>query len=206
MEATQMSIDRWMDKYMVQIYNGILLNHKKEQIWVSSSEVDEPETCYTERSKSKREKQIQCINPYIQNLENWHWWTYVQGRNGDADVETGLMDRVGRREWDEQRKQHQHIPTTMCETTWPEWHVWHTLNSSWTNTPSCAKRTFTNMDHILGRKTSLNKFKGSVCFILNINKKRRWWDSGQMEPSPKGSICKCVKTEFSCHNDLGAYQ
>ena len=40
----------------------------------------------------------------------------MQGRNGDADVETGLMDRVGRREWDEQRKQHQHIPTTMCET------------------------------------------------------------------------------------------
>ena len=60
------------------------------------------------------------------------------------------------------------------------------------------------MDHILGHKTSLNKFKESVCFILNINKKQWWWGSGQMEPSPKGSICKYVKTEFGCHNDLGA--
>ena len=58
MEATQMSIDRWMDKYMVQIYNGILLNHKKEQIWVSSSEVDEPEVSCIELSKSEREKQV----------------------------------------------------------------------------------------------------------------------------------------------------
>ena len=31
-----------MDKeVVVHIYNGILLGHKKEQIWVSSSEADE---------------------------------------------------------------------------------------------------------------------------------------------------------------------
>ena len=35
MEATWMSIDRWMDKEaMVHIYNGILLSHKKEHIWI----------------------------------------------------------------------------------------------------------------------------------------------------------------------------
>ena len=33
---------------MVHIYDGILLSHKKEWIWVTSSEVDEPRACYTE--------------------------------------------------------------------------------------------------------------------------------------------------------------
>ena len=36
------SIDRWMDKEaVVHIYNGILLSHKKECIWVSANEVDD---------------------------------------------------------------------------------------------------------------------------------------------------------------------
>ena len=52
-----MSIDRWMNKeVVVHIHNGILLSHKKEHIWVSSDEVDEPRTYYTERSKLEREK------------------------------------------------------------------------------------------------------------------------------------------------------
>ena len=36
--------------------------NEKEQIWVSCSEVDEPIACYTEWSKSERERQILCIN------------------------------------------------------------------------------------------------------------------------------------------------
>ena len=52
-----MSINRWMDKeVMVHIYDGILLSHKKEHIWVSSDEVDEPRTYYTEWSESERER------------------------------------------------------------------------------------------------------------------------------------------------------
>ena len=39
---------------MVHIHNGIL-NHKKECIWVSSDEVDEPRDYYTEWSESERE-------------------------------------------------------------------------------------------------------------------------------------------------------
>ena len=31
METTYMSINRWMDKDVVRIYKGILLNHNKEQ-------------------------------------------------------------------------------------------------------------------------------------------------------------------------------
>ena len=50
-----MSIDRWMDKEaMVCIYNGILLSHKKEYIWVSANEVGESRVYYTEQSKSER--------------------------------------------------------------------------------------------------------------------------------------------------------
>ena len=46
-----MSIDRQMNKeVVVRMYSGVLLSHKKERIWVSSSEVDEPRACDTEWS------------------------------------------------------------------------------------------------------------------------------------------------------------
>ena len=52
-----MSIDRGMDKeVVVHIHNGKLLRHKREHIWVSSNEVDEPRAYYTEWSKSDRER------------------------------------------------------------------------------------------------------------------------------------------------------
>ena len=59
-----------MDKeVLVHIHNGILLSHKKECIWVSSNEVDEPRTYYTEWSESEREREIPYSNAYIRNLE-----------------------------------------------------------------------------------------------------------------------------------------
>ena len=49
----QLRIFHSMDKeVLVHIYNGILLSLKKEQVWVSWTEMDEPRACYTERSKS----------------------------------------------------------------------------------------------------------------------------------------------------------
>ena len=46
-----------MDKEVVAyIHNGILLSHKKEHIWVSSNEVDETRTYYTEWSESEIER------------------------------------------------------------------------------------------------------------------------------------------------------
>ena len=57
-----------MDKEaMAHTYNGVLLGHKKEHIRVNSNEVDEPRAYYTKCSKS--EKQMSCINAFIQNLE-----------------------------------------------------------------------------------------------------------------------------------------
>ena len=41
---------------VVHIHNGILPDHEKERIWVSSNEVDEPRAYYTEWSKSEKEK------------------------------------------------------------------------------------------------------------------------------------------------------
>ena len=68
------SIAWWMDKAVVYIYNRIFLSHKNEHIWVSPNEVDEPRGCYTEWSKSEREKQVSYIHAHIWNLERWCWW------------------------------------------------------------------------------------------------------------------------------------
>ena len=48
-------------------HNGILLGHKKKRIWVSSNEVDEPRTYYTEWSESEREKKY-CILIHIYRI------------------------------------------------------------------------------------------------------------------------------------------
>ena len=48
-----------MDKeIVVHMHSEILLSHKKEHIWVSSDEVDEPKTYYTEWNESERERNI----------------------------------------------------------------------------------------------------------------------------------------------------
>ena len=79
-------MDRWMDKeVVVHKHNVILLSHKMERIWVSSDEVDEPRTYYTERSESERERQIYS-NAHIQNLEKWYWRIYIQGSDGASLV------------------------------------------------------------------------------------------------------------------------
>ena len=51
-----MSINREMNKEDVDIYNGILPTHKKEQTWVICRDVDGPRVDHTKWSKSEREK------------------------------------------------------------------------------------------------------------------------------------------------------
>ena len=85
-----------MDKEdVVQIYNGILLSHKKERNWVICRDMDGSRDCRIEWSKSEREKQISYINAYMWNLEKWYRWTGLQGRNRDTDVKNKRMDTVG---------------------------------------------------------------------------------------------------------------
>ena len=64
---------------------------KKEHIWVSSNEVDEPRAYYTEWSKSEREKQISYSYTYIRKLEKRYWRIYLQGSNGETDIEYKLI-------------------------------------------------------------------------------------------------------------------
>ena len=62
MEATYMSIGRWMDKeVVVHIYNGILLSYKKECIWVSFNEVDETVAYYTKWSNQKKKHEYSIL-------------------------------------------------------------------------------------------------------------------------------------------------
>ena len=55
--------------------------------------MDETRACYTEWSKSKREKQVSYINANTWNLEKCYWWTYLQGRNKER---TGLWTQQGK--------------------------------------------------------------------------------------------------------------
>ena len=84
---------------VVRIYNGILLNHKKEWNRVICRDVDGSRDCHIEWSKSEREKQISYINACMWNLEKWHRWTSLQGRNWDTDVENKRMDTKGGKWW-----------------------------------------------------------------------------------------------------------
>ena len=75
--------------------HGILFSYKKEHIWVSSNEVDEPIVYYTELSKSERERQISYINACTRNLERWYQWSYIQGSKGNTNIKNRLLDSVG---------------------------------------------------------------------------------------------------------------
>ena len=46
------------------IYNGTLLSHNKELIWISCSEVDEPRTYYTEWSQKRKNKYRLLVHIY----------------------------------------------------------------------------------------------------------------------------------------------
>ena len=89
---------------MVQIYNGILLSHKKEWNNAICSNIEGPRDCHTEWSKSDRERQISYDIAYMWNLKKWYKWTYLQNRNRVTDVENKLMvtrgERVGGINWE----------------------------------------------------------------------------------------------------------
>jgi len=71
---TDEQIQKLWYTYTVEYYSAI------KWMNLSSSEVEEPRACYTECSKSEREKQIQYIDAHVWNLEKYHQWTYFQER------------------------------------------------------------------------------------------------------------------------------
>ena len=103
------------EEAVVYIYNGILLSHKKECIWVNSNEVDEPRADYTDWGKSERGKQILYTNAYMWSLEKWYGWTYVLGRNREASVENGHTDTAGKGNMTNQEVRVWHTYTIVCK-------------------------------------------------------------------------------------------
>ena len=57
-----MSINRGMDEDVVYVYNGTLLNYKKEENNSICSNMDGPRDCHTEWSKSNTERQINMVS------------------------------------------------------------------------------------------------------------------------------------------------
>ena len=55
-------------------------------------------------------KQISYISTYIWNLEKWYWWTHVQDRSRDTDIENRLTDTaregVGGMNWESSLETH----------------------------------------------------------------------------------------------------
>ena len=92
----------WFRKNSRHLWRGYLLILLLSWRWVVKSKlclknhwiVDEPRVCYTQWSKSEREKQILYIKAYMWNLEKRYWWTYFHRRNREANVENGLVDTL----------------------------------------------------------------------------------------------------------------
>ena len=102
-------IDEWIKK----LWYIWTVSHKKEWIWVSSSEASEPRASYTEWNKS--EKNDYLILTYVWNLEEWYWWTYLQGSSRDADMENGLVDIVRERQGGMNWESNMNIYITICK-------------------------------------------------------------------------------------------
>ena len=86
--------------------------------------MDEPTTYYIEWSESERERLILYSNVNIRNLEKWYWRIYLQGSNGETDIENRLTD-VGRGEARVRRMERVTWKLTICkiESPW-EFAVW----------------------------------------------------------------------------------
>ena len=65
--------------YTVEYYSA------RQGMDLSQLKWDEWTRAYTGWSKSEREKQMPYINTYMWNIEKWYGWTYLLGRNRDAD-------------------------------------------------------------------------------------------------------------------------
>ena len=49
----------------------------------------------SEVSQQEKKNQVLYIKSYMWNLEKWYRWTYLQGRNRDADTENRCVDPGG---------------------------------------------------------------------------------------------------------------
>ena len=84
-ETTYMFIHSVINKEdVLNIYNGILLSHKKEWNWIICIDMYGPRDCHIEWRKRKTNV---IFHTDMWNLEKWYWWSYLQRRNRHSDIE-----------------------------------------------------------------------------------------------------------------------
>ena len=88
----------------IYMYNGILLSHKKECIWVSSNEVDEPRAYYTEWSQKEKNKYHILIHIYGIYKDDTDEFAAQQWRQRWREQTYGQGLQKGRRGWIEWRE------------------------------------------------------------------------------------------------------
>jgi len=132
METIYMFINRGIDKeYVIHIYNWILPSHKKEWNWAICRDVDGPRVCYTEWSKSEREKQMLHINAYVWNLEKCYRQSHLKNR--DTDVRKKNI------------KSHSFHKPCLCQLIqWRGFTMCHTLNFIFALQDHLWRRSFSN--------------------------------------------------------------
>ena len=80
--------------------NGILLSHKKECVWVSSNEVEEPRAYSTEVSQKEKYK-YRTLTHIYGNLKRWYWFNLFSGKQcrniyGHGGREAGESELYGK--------------------------------------------------------------------------------------------------------------
>ena len=72
MEAAQVSIDWWMDKDVVYIYDGISLSHQKEWNLAICKDVDGARMYYAKQNKSEKTNTI-WFQSYLEFMKQNKW-------------------------------------------------------------------------------------------------------------------------------------
>ena len=103
-EATYVSINRWMDKEnMVHIHSGILLGHKKDEIIPFAITWMDLHLIMLSEVRQRKTNTI-WYHLYVES-KIWYKWTYPQNRNRLMGIENRLMvakgwEREGLELWD----------------------------------------------------------------------------------------------------------
>ena len=73
---------------------------------------------------SQKEKYKYCILMQTNNLERWYWRIYLQGSNGEKDIQNTLMDgEGGKGEMYEQSNMETYITICKIDSQWNLLHV-----------------------------------------------------------------------------------